>query len=133
MIQNLIDSIGDFFDSLETWQKWLGTSVLGVGIFFFLLLIFAGTQQTHEVAKIPSDLRNIQADVTNQYIQDTKEPAKGIIADFTKAGKDMAKDVSDPVAAGSIQFSWWILGVILAAYIVIIPVMAIKKAFDNIL
>ena len=133
MIQDIIDGIGNFFDSLETWQKWLGTSVLGVGVFFLFLLIFAGPQQTHNVAKIPSDLRNTQADVTQQYIQDTKEPAKGIIADFTKAGKDMSKDVSDPVAATSIRFLMWFAGVMLAMYIILIPVMAIKKAFDNIL
>ena len=134
MIRNLIDSIGDFFDSLETWQKWLGgASVVGVGVFFLFLLFFAGAQQTHEIAKIPSDLRNIQADVTQQYIQDSKEPAKGIIADFTKVGKDMSKDVSDPGAAASIRFLMWFAGVMLAIYIVLIPVIAIKKAFDNIL
>ena len=134
MIQDIVDSIGNFFDSLETWQKWLGgASVIGVGAFFLFFLIFAGAQQTKEVAKIPSDLRNIQADITQQYIQDTKEPAKGIIADFTKAGNDMSKDVSDPGAAASIQFLMWFAGVMLAIYIVLIPVKAIKKAFDNIL
>lgn len=134
MIQDIIDSIGDFFDNLETWQKWLGgASVVGVGAFFLFFLILAGAQQTKEVAKIPSDLRNIQSDVTRQYIQDTKEPAKGIIADFTKIGKDMSKDVSDPGAAASIRFLMWFAGVMLAIYIVLIPVMTIKKVFDNIL
>ena len=133
MIKEIINGIIDFFDSLETWQKWLGTGIFGVGMLFLFLLVFAGPQPTYEVAKIPSDLRNIQADVTQNYIEETKEPAKGIIAEFTETGKDLSKDVSDPIAAASMRFLWWLLGVILAVSIILIPILAIKDTFSKIL
>ena len=101
----IIDEIRDFIASLPTWQKWLGTSIGGVLIFFFLLLVFAGPQETKQVAGIPMELKQIESNVTKEYIQESRGPALEIIGSFWRTGEDMAKEVRDPASAKAVFVS----------------------------
>lgn len=57
---DFIEDIKDFIDSLLTWQKWLGSGIEGVILFFLFLLIFAGPSATKEIVEIPIELKEIQ-------------------------------------------------------------------------
>ena len=84
----IIDDIMDFIDSLPRWQKWLGTGIVGVLIFFLFLMIFAGPREARQVAGIPGELKQIESNITKEYIEASKEPALGIIGDFWRIGDE---------------------------------------------
>ncbi len=129
----IIDELKDFIDSLPTWKKWLGASAGGVLLFFLSLLIFAGPDATKQVASIPNEIQQVESNITQTYIEESKGPVREIIGEFWRTGKEQAKEVSDPASAKAIQYSWFLAGVLIVAVIVIVPLMAIRKAFKRIL
>ena len=73
-MMDIIKDIIDFIDSLPIWQKWLGTGTIGTILFFLFLLVFAGPQETKQVAGIPLELKEIEANITKEYIEEAKGP-----------------------------------------------------------
>ena len=130
---DIIDDIRDFIDSIPTWQKWLGTGTIGAILFFLFLLVFAGPQEAKQVAGIPLELKEIESNITEEYITKSSGPVSELIGEFRDTGDKEAKSVRDPTAAKVVRLSWSLLGVYLAALIIIIPVLAIHKVFRQIL
>lgn len=130
-MKQLLSIIIDYFDSLETWKKWLGTSFVGVGLFFVFLLIFAGPQEAKQVAEIPIELKEAQSDIAKQYIEESKGTIKTIISTFWNTGETLSKDINDPILRWIIKIGWLLIGLFIAGMVFFIPLIAIMNMFKG--
>ena len=117
----------EIIKNLPKWVKITGVSV-PVILLFLIILYFHGES---EAIELPSKLDEIKENVTEQTMDEATESGAVIISEFSDAGKELAKDVNDPVAKKTIEFGMTFAGVMLALCLVMVTFLALKKAFGS--
>ena len=117
----------EIIENLPGWAKLTGVSI-PVLLVILVILYFNGGS---EVVEIPSTLEEIKENVTTQTMEETTGAAVEIISEFNDAGKEMAKDVEDPIAKGAIIFGMNLAGLMLALFIILTVYGAIQSAFNK--
>ncbi len=117
----------EIIENLPNWVKITRASVPVV----ILLLVILYLNGQSEVIELPSKLDEIKENVTEQTMDEAAKSGAVIITVRRDAGKELARDVKDPIAKKTIEFGMTFAGVMLALYIVLVIFLALKKAFGN--
>lgn len=104
----------EIIENLPGWVKLTGLSIPVVLIF---LIIFYAHGDT-EAVKIPSTMNEIKQNVSSQVMEETTDSGIIIIGEFHKVGKNLANDMSDPIAAKTVEWGMTLAGVGLAIAII---------------
>ncbi len=117
----------EIIENLPGWAKITGLSIPILVI--FLLILHAYGQK--EAIELPSTLDEIKENVTQQTMKETTNSGVIIVKEFNEAGKSMAKDIKDPVAAKTVEWGMTFAGLMLAAYLILAVAIALYKAFGG--
>jgi len=117
----------EIIENLPGWAKLTGVSIPILIIF----LLFLQAHGEKEAIKLPSTINEIKENVTKQTMEETTNSGIIIVKEFHEVGKNLAKDVKDPVAARSIEWGMTFAGMMLALYIILAVAVALYKAFGG--
>lgn len=122
----------EILESLPGWAKITGVSTLiGLVVLSIFLIYISYQPGGEEVVNLPSNLSDIKENVTEilkeTAIETSTTVGGQIINEFSESGKELAKDVKDPVAKRSIESSWTLAGLCLAALVILIICSAFWK------
>jgi len=117
----------DMIENLPSWAKLTGASIP-------LLIIFLLFLQAHgekEAIELPSTINEIKENVTKQTMEETTNSGIIIVKEFHETGKNLAKDIDDPVVAKTVEWGWTFAGMMLALYFVLAVAVALYKTFGG--
>lgn len=117
----------EIIENLPGWVKLTGASIPVIVI--FLLILYAHGEK--EAIELPSTINEIKDNVTQQTMEETTESGMIIVKEFHETGKNLAKDIKDPVAAKTVEWGWTFAGIMLAFYIILAVATALYKAFGG--
>ena len=131
-------SLAEIIENLPGWAKITGVGLGSLGfIFLIIFLVYISHQPGgEEVINIPSNLSDIKENVT-QTLKDTaietsSNVAGQIVNQFSESGKELSKDVQDPVAKKGIESNMTLAGIMLALILVIALCSAFWKVIQAI-
>jgi len=117
----------EIIENLSGWAKLTG---LGIPVLvIFLLILYAHGDK--EAIELPSTINELKENVTQQTLEETSNSGIVIVKEFHETGKNLAKDVKDPVAAKTVEWGWTFAGMMLALYIFLAVAIALYKAFGG--
>lgn len=117
----------EIIENLPGWAKITGLSIPILVI--FLLILYAHGEK--EAIELPSTIDEIKDNATRQVMEETTHSGTIIVKEFHETGKNLAKDVKDPVAAKTVEWGWTFAGLMLSLYVILVVAISLYKAFGG--